>query len=372
MLHIVGIRRRYLEFVVTPAPPRKSGFEATATFARYSARRAALLDALRVERRLSAMTQTGIGWRRSQSRSMSCARALMRSGRERRLAASLAIAAAAVVGCGDAPDAIRPLGSFDAGVGRVEVVWWDASGAPRSRAFGTAFRVGSQGDLLTAQHVAANARGQRENLGRETRARIHVAFAPTRPEPGSDADGFRSVEVAIAAEDPGADLALLRIVEPPPEGGEGSGLGRPASSISRGSAARLAWAEPPAESAVAVVGYPIGEPHPVVRTGRLLDPVVLNGARATSKPLPSRLTELVRDGAVLLAHVETRLGNSGAPIYLVETGEIIGLCSAIVTWNDLTRGELIPLPHPPGDSITVIIAAHRIQSFLDAHHVSEQ
>lgn len=251
----------------------------------------------------------------------------------------------------------------------MEVVWWDASGARRSRAFGTAFRVGSQGDLLTAQHVAANARAQREKLGRETGARIHVAFAPTKPEPGSDADGSRSVEIAIAAEDAGVDLALLRIVEPPPEGGEGSGLGRPATSISRGSAARLAWAEPAAESAVAVVGYPIGEPRPVVRTGRLLDPVVLNGAPA-SPPLPSWLTELLRDGAALLAHVETKLGNSGAPVYLAETGEIIGLCSAIVTRSDLTKGELIPLPHPPGDAITVIISAHRIQSFLDAHRVS--
>ncbi len=296
--------------------------------------------------------------------------ASLRSGRRRRIVASLAIAAAALVGCGDAPDATWPLGSLDAGIGRVEVVWWDASGAPRSRVFGTAFRVGSQGDLLTAQHVADNARAQREQLGRETRARIHVAFAPTGPEPGSDPDGSLSVEVAIAAEDPGVDLALLRIVEPPPEGGEGSGLGRPASRILRGSAARLAWAEPPAESAVAVVGYPIGEPHPVVRTGRLVDPVVLGGTLAA--PLPRWLTELLRDGAVLLANVETKLGNSGAPIYLADTGEIIGLCSAILTRNDPAKDELIPLPRPPGDSITVIIAAHRIRSFLDAQRVSGQ
>jgi S1-C subfamily serine protease len=276
-----------------------------------------------------------------------------------------------LVGCGDAPDAKGPLGSLDTGVGRVEVAWRDSSGVPRSRAFGTAFRVGSQGDLLTAQHVARSARVQRERLGRETRARLHVAFAPTRAESGSDADGSRSVEVAIAAEDPGADLALLRIVEPPPEGGEGSGPGGPARSIARGSAARLAWGEPPAESAVAVVGYPIGEPHPVLRTGRLLDPVVLN-ASPSVPPLPSWLTELLRDRVVLLADVEARLGNSGAPIYLADTGEIIGLCVALVTRSGVTRGELIPLPQPPSDAITVIVSAHRIQSFLDAHRVSRQ
>jgi hypothetical protein len=286
-----------------------------------------------------------------------------------RLATSLAIAAAAALACGDAPDATPPPGSLDSGVGRVEVLWWDASGAARSRAFGTAFRIGSQGDLLTAGHVAANARAERESHGPETGARILVAFAPTGSERGSDADGSRPVEVAIAAEDPGADLALLRVVEPPPEGGEGSGLGRPASAA-RGSAARLAWAEPPAESAVAVVGYPMGEPRPVVRVGRLLDPAILNTTPAMTEQLPSWLMELAGDGAVLLADVEARVGNSGAPIYLLESGEIIGLCSALVARSDLAKGELIPLPNPPGDAITVIIAARQIQSFLDAHRVS--
>jgi hypothetical protein len=304
-------------------------------------------------RRHSTPTPTRIGWRR-------------------RLAAGLAITAAAAVGCQDAPDATRPLESLGEGVARVEVVWHDASGVRRTRAFGTAFRVGAQGDLLTAHHVAANARTQLERLGPETRARIHVAFAPTRLEPGSDADGPLSIEVAIAAEDPDADLALLRSVGPPPEGSEGSAPRGTASGILRGSAARLASAQPPAESAVAVVGFPIGESHLVVRTGRLLDPADLDDAPAASAPLRSWLEEHLRDGAVLLADVETRLGNSGAPIYLAESGEIIGLCSAVLIRNQITRGELIPLPQPPGATITLIITAHRIESFLAAHRVSAQ
>ena len=290
----------------------------------------------------------------------------MRSGHLRRLAVCLAIAAAAAVGCGDAPDAIGPLESLAAGVARVQVVWWDSSGAERSRAFGTAFRVGSRGDLLTAQHVAANARAQRERLGRQTRASIQVAFAPTAPEPGSDADGSLSAEITITAEDRGADLALLRIVEPAPEGAAGG----PERRSSLRSAARLASTPPPAESAIAVAGFPIGERHLVVRSGRLLDPVALARGLGASESLPSWLDELLRDDAVLLADVETRLGNSGAPIYLAESGEIIGLCSAILLQGTLTKGELIPLPHPPGDPITVIIAAHRIHSFLDANRVS--
>jgi hypothetical protein len=68
--------------------------------------------------------------------------------------------------------------------------------------------------------------------------------------------------------------------------------------------------------------------------------------------------------------VETRLGNSGAPIYLVESGEIIGLCSAVLLRNGNPKDELIPLPKPLGAPLTVIIAAHRIQSFLDAHRAS--
>jgi len=281
-------------------------------------------------------------------------------------AACLAVAAASALGCSDAKPTLPALGSLDVGVGRVEVVWSDTSGVPRSRVFGTAFRVGSQGDLLTAQHVARNARGQLATLGRETRPRLHVAFEPTPDEPGSGADGHHSVEIQVAAEDADADLALLRILEPPPQGGEGSGLGRSASSVSRGSAARLASAKPPAESAVAVVGYPIGARHPVIRTGRLLD------AGPAVPPLPNWLEPLSSDGSLHFAEVETRRRNSGAPVYLAETGEIIGLCTALVARSDLERGWLIPLPSPPSDPITVIIAAHRIQSFLDAHRVSAQ
>ncbi|TFG97981.1 MAG: serine protease [Myxococcales bacterium] len=314
-------------------------------------RRECHLPTLMAARRHSATTPTRIGWRR-------------------RLAAGLAITAAAAVGCGDVPDATSPLGSLGEGVARVEVVWRDAGGVRRSRAFGTAFRVGSQGELLTAHHVAANARTQLGRFGRETRARIHVAFAPTGPEPGSDADASLSIEVAIAAEDPDADLALLQSVGPQQEGGEGSASRGPAGDIARGSAARLASAQPPAESAVAVVGYPIGEPDLVVRTGRLLDTADLADAPAASDPLRSWLDTHLRDGSVLLADVETRLGNSGAPIYLLESGEIIGLCSAVLLRNQLTKGELIPLPHPPGATITVIITAQRIQSFLAAHRAS--
>ncbi len=206
-------------------------------------------------------------------------------------------------------------------------------GHQRSPAFGTAFRVGPHADLLTAQHVAANARIQREKLGPQTQAKIQVSFEATAPEPGSDADGSLSVEVAITAEERAADLALLRIVEPPPEGSSGSGGGG-------------------------------------VRSGRLIDPVALARSLGRSESLPGWLDALLRDDAALLADVETRLGNSGAPIDLAESGEIIALCSAILLRDSLTQGELIPLPKLPGAPITVILAAQRIQRFLDAHPVS--
>ena len=283
-----------------------------------------------------------------------------------RLAACLAAAAVAAVGCGNAPDASRSLAPLDAGVARVQVVWWDTTGAQHSRAFGTAFRVGSQGDLLTAHHVAANARAQRERLGPQTQAKIHVAFDPT-PEPGSEADGSLSVEVAITAEDRGVDLALLRIVPPRPDGGGASGGRGSAGGISQRGVARFASSPTPTESVVTVVGYPIGERDLVVRSGTLLDPASI--ARSLGA-FPSWLDELLRDDAVLLADVETRLGNSGSPIYLEESGEVIGLCSAVLLRDALARGELIPLPNPPGAPITVIIAAQRIQRFLDAHGVS--
>jgi hypothetical protein len=54
----------------------------------------------------------------------------------------------------------------------------------------------------------------------------------------------------------------------------------------------------------------------------------------------------------------------------VESGEIIGLCSAVLLRNGNPKDELIPLPKPLGAPLTVIFAAHRIQSFLDALRAS--
>src|SRR5262245_2954482 len=287
-------------------------------------------------------------------------------GRPRRLATWLAGAAIAASACGEAPDAGRSLDALGADVARVQVVWSDTSGAPQSRAFGTAFRVGPRGELLTAWHVAASARTQREQLGPGTRARIQAAFAPGGAGRGSGADRRLPVEVAIAAEDRDADLALLRMLdEPRPDAAVEGSAGR----LARGRIARIASARPPAESAVAVAGYPIGERDLVVRPGRLLDPVALARTLSRSESLPAWLDELLRDDGILVADVEARLGNSGGPIYVEESGEVVGLCTAVLLHNEIVRGELIPLPRPPGDPIAVIVAAHRIRSFLDAHGV---
>src|SRR5262245_51640707 len=198
-------------------------------------------------------------------------------GRPRRLATWLAGAAIAASACGEAPDAGRSLDALGADVARVQVVWSDTSGAPQSRAFGTAFRVGPRGELLTAWHVATSARTQRSQLGPGTHPRIQAAFAPSGVARGSGADGLLPVEVAIAAEDRDADLALLRILGEPAPRAEGGSEG----GLARGRVARLASARPTAESAVAVAGYPIGERDLVVRPGRLLDPS--NLARTLSR-----------------------------------------------------------------------------------------
>src|SRR5262245_43139290 len=163
-------------------------------------------------------------------------------GRPRRLATWLAGAAIAASACGEAPDAGRSLDALGADVARVQVVWSDTSGAPQSRAFGTAFRVGPRGELLTAWHVAASARTQRAQLGPGTRARIQAAFAPSGVARGSGAEGLLPVEVAIAAGDRGADRAPRRTLGEPAAGGgraaEGDRRGASRSGASRGSRPR--------------------------------------------------------------------------------------------------------------------------------------
>jgi hypothetical protein len=289
----------------------------------------------------------------------------MRSRPELRLAAACAIAATALSACRDAPDAPPPAQEAHAGLARVEVVWRDASGAERTRAFGTAFRVGPQA-LVTAQHVAANARTERSSHGEQSGARLRVVLEP-EPGDGAAKGPERALAVRVAAEEPAADLALLRIVGTDPGDGA-AGSARP-PAIAAGAFSPLARSRPPADSAISLVGYPTGERDLVVRSGRVLDPVRVEGDSPASAPLPEWIGDLLRDGSVLFAEVETRLGNSGSPVYLDESGEIVGLCSSLLARNELARANLIPIPGRPGEPVTLVISAQRIRSFLDAHGV---
>jgi S1-C subfamily serine protease len=236
----------------------------------------------------------------------------------------LLTAAVSIAGCGD--DSAR----FRAGVARLEVRWMGPAAAWKSKPIGTAFFVGDQGYLLTARHVAEHGRTALEDLGGRLPARL-VAIQP----------GSESVDVAIVAEDPEADVALLRVKGANHQ--DGRSLRRSA---------------PPAQSEVALAGFPIGAPGLVVQRGRLLDP---GSHGLTAEDFRSREGwTMLAEGDLLPASVVAEVGHSGGPLFLAETGEVLGLCSA-----SLLRAD------PNDDTrLALIVPAPRIARFLDAQGVS--
>jgi S1-C subfamily serine protease len=237
----------------------------------------------------------------------------------------LLAAVSLLAGCGD--DDAR----FRAGVARLEVKWMGAAARWKSKSIGTAFFIGGQGYLLTARHVVDHGRAVQKDLSGRLPAQI-VAILP----------GAEPVNVAIVAEDPTADVALLKV--------EGT---------IREPERRLRLVVPTTESEVVLAGFPIGEPELLVRRGRLVDPKSLRLTPEDFQTAQGWMSDL-SDGGLLLAGVSAEVGDSGGPVYLAETGEVIGLCSATLKRTN---------PEEATD-IALVVPAPRIARFLDAQGVS--
>lgn len=179
--------------------------------------------------------------------------------------------------------------------------------SPRFGFRGTGFFVGDGSIVATCWHV------------------LPEASAATRPgltalaiQVGAPDGGLELREVELLNSDRQHDLALLRV------------KGRP------GPPAKLASSELPREgSDVALIGFPIGGAlgfRHVTHRGILASVVISSLPAASSKQLNEGAVSRLREGSFELLQLDATAypGNSGGPLFDVESGHVIGVVNMVL------------------------------------------
>jgi len=194
-----------------------------------------------------------------------------------------------------------------------------------SLSFGTGFFVSSDGYVLTARHVleAATQTAAQVEAGQK---RTLVALA--QPNTQNMRGNFTLVDFDVVDEDARHDLALLKLRQNPFRGEVHSGIrvGNEEVPLLFGTAT-LNPARPSDGAAIAISGYPLGEPVLVTNVGHM----ATSWATTIEKvPVPGAPTPFTWPDVadIYLADIEVNPGNSGGPVYLVESGAVVGVCVA--------------------------------------------
>lgn len=183
----------------------------------------------------------------------------------------------------------------------VAVGIYQPSGSPRQQFRGTGFVVGNGHLVVTNHHVLPTALDEkkREQLavfsGRGRKARRHPA--------------------KILASDPVHDLALLYISAP-----------MPALALSKGSKQREG-------TEIAFTGFPLGMAlglYPVTHRGIVSAISPMAPPQMGSRVLSAKMIRAMRDPYdVLQLDATAYPGNSGSPVYLQSTGQVVGVINSV-------------------------------------------
>jgi hypothetical protein len=276
-----------------------------------------------------------------------------------------ALALGLTVHCGDAADPGRGADSAGPAVARIALSWRDAEGQRKTAPLGSGFAVSDRGHIVTAQHVVRNGRKRLTNLEGVEDAKLIAEL----PGAGADED---PIEVALSAvaEYPDSDLALLALVADPYSSrfdprARDLLVGEHATGVARLSIEPLEHGE-----VVILSGYP-GAGQQLDRiSGRLVDATILNEVGVRNEPAPGWADRMLARG-IYLADVDTKLGHSGGPVARVDTGGVVGLCSAVMLLKVGDTGAA-PLRFPLRyrSKITVLIPAAELARILHANGVA--
>ena len=237
----------------------------------------------------------------------------------------------------------------------------NAKGEVSSTRLGSGFIVSDTGHLVTAYHVIENFEGMLTAAA--TGERIRLVALPASIDAGEDdaSTHFESRPLERIGEDPANDLALLKAAQWP----KAAATDRPGDAAE--GVARLALTLPEPDTPIELAGYPFGARALRKRLGRLVSVSSPRDVNPASDS-PSWF-EALGSGDFLLAEVETHGGNSGSPVFRTDSGDVIGLCSAILLLN---RDAPAVAGRPAGAAaapFTLVIPSHSIAALLDEHGV---
>jgi hypothetical protein len=275
-----------------------------------------------------------------------------------------ALALALATRCSDASSPNRAAAGAGPAVAHIELTWRDAEEQRGATPLGSGFVVSGQGHLITAQHVVENGRKRLASLENAE----GVSLIATLPGARADEDPIE-VELSAVAEYPNSDLALLELVADPFSSRADP---RARDVLERGNAGGVARLSlEPAEHGTAVVlsGYPDGRKQLGRISGRLVDATFLSEVGVRNEPAPGWIDRMLARG-IYLGDMDTKGGYSGGPVFLVDTGAVVGVCSSIMLLNVSGTGAAplrFPLRHGP--KITVFIPAVEVARILHEHGI---
>jgi len=190
---------------------------------------------------------------------------------------------------------------------------------------GTGFSASQEGCVITAYHVMEYGRHILDGIEAHQKS-IQVGL----PEPNTETmrGNFALVDFDIVDEDKHHDLALLRLRRNPLVGEVLSGFSQNGRRESlRFSTMTLHPKRPRDGAAVGISGYPLETSVLVTNAGWMATSWEIDVKESQVPGAPEWYRKIdVAD--VYLADVEVNPGNSGAPVYLIDNGKVIGVCVA--------------------------------------------
>jgi len=209
-----------------------------------------------------------------------------------------------------------------------------------SRTLGTGFIVNSGGYVITARHVVKDI-GQLMDYFKEAGTKqLYVGLAIPNTE--NVRGNFSVVQFDVVDEDELHDLALLRLRKNPFEGEVGSMFGNKELSLVVDTVT-LNQNRPKDGAAVGISGYPLSEPVLVTNAGWMATSWAFETKEVPVPGAPDWFYHLeIADS--YLADVQANPSNSGAPVYLIDEGTVIGVCVA---------SKLVPIVDQQGNVVTI-------------------
>src|SRR5437870_9826283 len=190
---------------------------------------------------------------------------------------------------------------------------------------GTGFFVHRDGYVVTANHVIElGNRLSRQMEAQEKRMQIGMALTNS----GNMRGNFSMIDFDLAVSDARHDIALLRLRNNPFRGEVHSGI------VIGDREVPLAFGLPDLDSgrpkegaSVGISGYPLSESVLVTNSGHIASVWSYDVAEMPVPGAPEwfRMPDIAD---TYLVDSEVNPGNSGGPVYLVESAEIIGICVA--------------------------------------------